>query len=1343
MKDFNDPPPDATMGFSGGNKANESTKKDVVAKPPPSYAEDDASYLSKLFVFWMFPILALGRRNELTMDDLGPPAPRDDVEHVYERFHLEFEKDHLLLWALARLIRYRVLAFGLFLTALQAGLAMLVPFTTKLILNSLAGVQVLSNGELWGATLACVFLPFLGAVCQAHLLLLARRASLHMYISLTHAIFVKSLTKANLSIGRTTNLMAADAGVAMERSIQMLFPMFVAPVNLAILLWLLFRELGASVFVGIGTIALILPFNIFIFAQISKYSKRIMTRADHRLKLTNEFLTAIRVVKAYAWEIPLTEKIEKARELELKEISGHAIMLNLGLMLIFIQLANVMIVVVLWTYYGLGGVFSPGIIFPALQLFGLIQGPLSQLPNAISVSIQTLTAIGRIEKYLNEPDIEFDEKDQRFAPRPSPPQINDVLVSIANGTFAWRETSDQEEKRKPYELKNVNVELHSNELTAVVGRLSSGKTSFLRAILGEMTKSSGVVLQRGTVAFAQQEPFILNTTFRENILFGCEFDEERYFQCIDQCSLTMDLIGFKGGDMIQIGERGINLSGGQMARLSLARAIYAKSDVLLLDDVLAAVDAHVGEVLFNTLRESTLLKDRLVIFVTNDMTLLSKVDRVVALAETGEFLGCEEYEIMLGKLGHEYFDMKPVEKTSKEEAKLSPAESTMSIATPEQQEEDDRKVKATADKKTQDGRDRTKKERNGAGLARQASLKAMDDNEVETLFEEENVRHGELASDVFALYVRSARVRYVVIAVSATAIYMILPNIGQIILAQLTNKQVYCGNTNCPNQETDWYLGWFTFTILLSFVLCIGASLTMAFVRVRSARRLHHLLLDGVAHASVSFFDRTPIGRIANRFSKDIGMIDSLLSQFFMWICLTLSIVLGAIVSVAYSSKGVMLAIMVPVVFLFGWLFKFQRRGGAQLHRIEAVTRAPIFSLFAEVLNGRSTIRAYRAENRFRIRSLSLIRANSVPFFLGRTGLPAFLTMYLNSIGLILIAGVSIFVVFSNIIPPGDAGLALSAVGAIVQILYFTAFLLQDFELQLNAVERIDLFVRQIEHEAPWIVPDADAKPPPQWPIGQIEFLDVVLAYTKNGPDVLNHLSFTVAPQEKLGIVGRTGSGKSTLAKAILRIVEVKSGKIFIDGVDISQLGIIKLRQSVGIIPQEPVLFFETIRYNLDPFQNYTDDAILSALDLCGMGNFARSVSLDYIIAENSTNLSLGQRASIACARVLIRNPKILLMDEASASFDRASDRQLQHVLRTAFKHTTMLTIAHRLVTVADYDRIMVLSEGKIKEFDTPETLLKNESGEFASLVSALDPAGQETIREMASQAAAAKRKGL
>ena len=435
-----------------------------------------------------------------------------------------------------------------------------------------------------------------------------------MFLALTQAIFTKSLRKSDISIGRATNLIANDAGVAMERSIQMFFPLLVSPIQLAILLWLLYNELGVSVFAGIGTVFVILPVNVLIFGRISSLNARIMRASDFRLKLINEFLTAVRVVKAYAWEEPLIKKIETARESELREIRNHGMTLNgksfvlfefirlkqvsnfseltmfcaVGLGLVFIQLANLMQVVVLWTYFGTGGVFSPAIIFPALQFFALIQAPLSSLPNAVSSSIQTRTAIRRINLFLKEADLERHDDDERFVPI-TKPEPSEVLLKVENASFAWRESVEQESKRAPFTLHNLSFELKRGELVAVVSKLGGGKTSFLKAMLGEMSKQGGRVQQRGSVAYAQQDAFIMNGTLRENITFGLPFEEDRYFQVIDQCALTADLMMFKGGDQIEIGERGINLSGGQMARLCLARAIYSRADVVFLDDPLSAV----------------------------------------------------------------------------------------------------------------------------------------------------------------------------------------------------------------------------------------------------------------------------------------------------------------------------------------------------------------------------------------------------------------------------------------------------------------------------------------------------------------------------------------------------------------------------------------------------------------------------------------------------------------------------------------------------------------------------------------------------------------------------------
>jgi ABC-type multidrug transport system fused ATPase/permease subunit len=425
--------------------------------------------------------------------------------------------------------------------------------------------------------------------------------------------------------------------------------------------------------------------------------------------------------------------------------------------------------------------------------------------------------------------------------------------------------------------------------------------------------------------------------------------------------------------------------------------------------------------LFETFRTSSLLRNRLTVLVTNQLYRLKRVDKVICFGTDGIFVGCDTFD-----------------EFTKRKVDLGNLE--------EEPNEDDVSSVSTVEKDTVTEQALREREQGGVMLARQASMKSLEET-AEELFEAEHTRSEEMSVQIFLTYVKAAGKGITAAAALTCAMYMILPSLGSIIISQLTNAQVQCGKTKCPDQKVTMYLGWYTFTIGLSILLCIVSGISMAMVRVRSARSLHHTLLDTLSRANVAFYDSTPVGRISNRFSKDIAMIDTLLSQFFMWVCVTASIVLGAIISVAYSTKGVFLAITIPVFLAFYALFRFQRRGGANIHRIEGLTRAPVYSLFSETLSGRFTIRAFQQQDRFKEMSIKLLQRNAVPFYLGRTGLPAFLTTALNIIGLFSTGSVTLFVVFSGVVSASDAGLALSTVSAIVATLYFTVFIVGVFIL--------------------------------------------------------------------------------------------------------------------------------------------------------------------------------------------------------------------------------------------------------------------------------------------------------
>ncbi|KAH9255381.1 hypothetical protein BASA81_006500 [Batrachochytrium salamandrivorans] len=1314
----------ATSCFRRSRTGSPQVDKSAIA-PPASSAESRANWLSSFFLVWMFEPLAIAKQPNSGLDSFGPPSPDMEATFVFQQFQQYFDQEQgNLLRAAIRLIRVRTLLLGFVLCLLQAAFNTAVPFFTKMILEHLSGQNVLGQGELAGLCLATVFFPFFGALCQAHVLLLSRRASLKLFMSFTQAIFHKSFRKRDISVGRSISLLGNDAGVAMERSIQMLFPLFVSPIQLAVLLWLLYRELDVSVFAGIGTVIVSVPIIITLFVFIAKRHKAIMRFSDSRQKLVNEFLGAIRIIKSYAWEDALLGKINAVREQELRAIKAHAMTFNIGMGVIFLQLASILQMVVIWTYYAIGGEFSASIIFPAMQLFGLIQGPLSQLPNCVSQAILTKTALGRIGQFLNEPDFDNAGSEARNLSRTHPDEDGEVLVEFSDkATFAWRET--ESETRERFMLKNIECQLKSGQLVAVVSRIGGGKSSFIKAMLGEMDQVQGKYVQHGTISYASQSAFILNGTLKENILFGEKYDEDRYLQVLEVCDLLSDLERFVGGDKIVIGEKGVNLSGGQQARLSLARALYAHSDIVLADDSLAAVDTHVGNKLFDTVRACSLLKHRLMVLVTNQLFRLKHVDQIVSFNKDGEFLGCFTFD--------EFRQVEPeidleIERAEEEEAEALAREQ--------------REAAQIELDKTAKHEQLLTKRASSIHLARIAVDKFKHE-EPEKLFTDEFQKRSGVEAQTLLIYLKAAGYALALIGMTIILVQMVLPSIAQIIMSKLTNaQQAVCGyvatQETCNASDTVVYLGWYTFCLGLALVLAVISGVVMAYIRMRSARNIHSLLLTTVSECSIDFFDKTPAGRISNRFAKDCASVDTQLTLFFMFTMVMACGVVASVVSVSVGTNGVYLAILVPILFCFLLLFRFQRRGGAVLHRLEGIARAPIYSLFSEVLSGRSTIRAFGKESLFIVKNEGFIRSNSVPFFYGRAGLPAFLTMYLNIIGFFSSIAVTFFVVFSGLISPGAAGLALSSVSQVVTSLYMCIFILQDFELQLNAVERVEVFVKteallDQEHGVVLAEGDVEIIPDKSWPSeGRISVQHLGIGY-RDGQDVIPDLSLEIAPTEKIGICGRTGSAKSTLLKCFLRIMEPRRGRIVMDGIDISHVQLKTLRGRVGLIPQEPTLFYETVRYNLDPFNEHTDEAIFQALGLCGLEEFIRGTTLTYMVSEQGANFSQGQRQLLCVVRALLRQSKVLLLDEASASTDEESDRQLQQMIRVAFKHTTTLTVAHRLVSIADSDRVLVMNSGRIEEFDSPKNLLtKPGGGMFKNMVDVLEDEEKEVCLRLA-----------
>ncbi|XP_005063617.1 canalicular multispecific organic anion transporter 1 [Mesocricetus auratus] len=1125
------------------------------------------------------------------------------------------------------------------------------------------------------------------------------------------ALSLSNLARRQYTIGETVNLMSVDAQKLVE-VVNYMHLVWSSALQIALSIFFLWRELGPSILAGVGVMILLTPINAVLATKNRKIQVQNMKYKDKRLKIMNEILSGIKILKYFAWEPSFRDQVYGLRKKELKNLLIYGQLQTL--MIFLLQLAPILVSVVTFSVYVLvdsNNILDAEKAFTSITLFNVLRFPLTMLPMVISSILQASVSIERIEKYLGGDDLDTSAIHHvcNF----------DKAVQFSEASFTWDRDTDAT-------IRDVNLDIKPGQLVAVVGTVGSGKSSLIAAMLGEMEHVHGHVTIKGTTAYVPQQSWIQNGTIKDNILFGSEFNEKKYQQVVEACALLPDLEMLPGGDMAEIGEKGINLSGGQKQRVSLARATYQDADIYILDDPLSAVDAHVGKHIFDkVLGPNGLLNGKTRILVTHSIHFLPQVDEIVVLGN-GTILEKGSYQNLLSKKG-------VFAKNLKAFTKHSGLEGEATVNDDSEEDDDDCGLMPTVEEIPEDAASLTMKRENSLRrtLSRSSrssgrhvkslkdSLRVKNANaskekeEVvrgQKLIKKEFVETGKVKFSVYLKYLQSVgwcSITFVILSYGLNSVSFIGSNLW--LSAWTSDSQIY-NSTNYPPSQRDMRIGVFGALGLAQGIFVLIASIWSVYACNHSSKTLHNQLLTNILRAPMSFFDTTPTGRIVNRFSGDVSTVDDLLPQTLRSWLMCLFGIISTLVMICMATP-IFAVVIVPLGIIYVSVQVFYVATSRQLRRLDSVTRSPIYSHFSETVSGLPVIRAFEHQQRFLASSEELINVNQKCVFSWITS-NRWLAIRLELVGnLIVFFSALLLVIYKKSLTGDTVGFVLSNALNITQTLNWLVRMTSEAETNIVAVERIKEYMG-VENEAPWVT---DKRPPADWPSrGEIWFNNYEVRYRPELDLVLKGITCHIKSTEKVGVVGRTGAGKSSLTNCLFRILESAGGQIIIDGVDIASIGLHDLRGKLTIIPQDPILFSGSLRMNLDPFNKYSDEEVWKALELAHLKSFVEGLQLGlyHEVAEGGDNLSIGQRQLLCLGRALLLKSKILILDEATAAVDLGTDDLIQTTIRSEFSSCTVITIAHRLHTIMDSDKIMVLDSGKIVEYGSPEELL-SKTGPF------------------------------
>nr|WEU39104.1 NIES ABC protein [Daphnia magna] len=1331
--------------------------KNKMPKPNPRL---NSNFLSVLIFWWVNPFMGVGAKKDLEVTDLYDVMPGDNSEELglklQREWHNQIEKckkdgnkrkkiKPSLTKALVRTFGLKFLLVGFLAFLEECVFKIGQPLCLGQLVHYFGSEnETISTTEAYLYATGLVLGSVLYTMTHHPYFFSCQHTGMRIRVAACSLVYKKCLLLSQKALGQTTigqmvNIMSNDVN-RYDLSVNYLHYLWVGPLQTIISMVILLHVIGPSCLVGLAVLILFVPLQSWMGKVFSKLRLETAKRTDERIRTMNEIISAMRVIKMYTWEKPFAKLISKCRRKEINVIkrTNHFRALNMSL---FFTSSKLIIFLTFLVFIFTGNHLTAEKVFVTVSLFNNIRIIMTSFfPGAITMAAEARVSTKRIENFLLLDEIEKNSQAKVH------PALSDCLVELNQLTVKWPAAGEKEDNT----LTNISFTIRPGQVFAIVGQVGSGKSSLLNVLLGELSPSTGTCRVAGKIAYASQESWIFSGTVRQNILCGLEYDLKRYKKVIKACALDKDFSLFPNGDQTAVGERGVSLSGGQKARVNLARSLYVDADIYLMDDPLSAVDTHVGRHLFDKAINGY-LRDKIRVLVTHQLQYLKDVDQILIL-KAGRVEAMGSYK----EISNSGLDIaKTIED---EEPELEADNLTRSFS----ECDIDGSISRCGSISN------SIRQRVGSVTSR-SSVK--EKKEEKPTFAEESRSSGSVSPKVYWEYFRSGGSCMSLFTMTVTCI------ITQVLFSgsdywltlwtnaeelRATHSNVTENSTYTPvtengffnvtsgTEETavfsgawwknpDTYTGVYVFTILIICVFIFSFIRTIHYfvMCMISSINLHNRMFQSVIRTPLLFFDQNPVGRVLNRFAKDIGSVDEMLpSAFFDVITIALTAV-GILFLVGLVNPWLLL----PILFLsivFVNLRQFYLKTARDVKRLEATTRSPVFTHLSSSLIGLTTLRAHRCEVIFQtiFDECQDVHTSAWYMFLSTT---RWFGIWLDWICVIYVGCVT-YACLALPMTGSEAGLAISSAMALTGMFQWGVRQSAEVENQMTSVERV-IDYSKLPSEAP-LDSAPGKKPPDTWPLsGAIQFDGMSLRYIEADQPVLKSITCLIRANEKIGIVGRTGAGKSSLIAALFRLAE-PDGHIIIDGIDSKSIGLHDLRSKIAIIPQDPVLFSGSLRKNLDPFGLHSDDALWNALEGAKLKEMVKDLSagLEANMTEGGANFSVGQRQLICLARAILRQNRILVLDEATANVDQKTDSLIQLTIRERFRDCTVLTIAHRLNTIMDSDRIMLLDAGYLKEFGEPAILLENPKSMFYSLVEQTGPIVATHLTELAKQAAEQRR---